>query len=67
MVDKFEKKLARAERIGRRDRIEHAPPIGMLPGGKLDVVEPGAPPFQPRVAAPEFSSPIGDLDDYDDL
>lgn len=66
-MDAFEKKLARAQRIGRRDRIVNAPPIGMLPDGKLDVVEPNAPPFQPVILAPTVKGPLGDLDDYDNL
>jgi hypothetical protein len=32
----FPKKQARAERLGRIDRLFNAPPIGFLPNGELD-------------------------------
>jgi hypothetical protein len=36
----FEKKLAEAQRKGRLQRLEHAPPIGFLPDGTLNVIRP---------------------------
>jgi hypothetical protein len=36
----FEKKLNEEQRKGRIQRLEHAPPIGFLPDGTLNVVRP---------------------------
>jgi hypothetical protein len=39
----FEATLARKDAKGFKGRIENSPPIGMLPNGKLNVVESGSP------------------------
>jgi hypothetical protein len=48
----FEATLARKDAKGFKGRIEDSPPIGMLPNGKLNVVEPGSPTFMPTIIAP---------------
>jgi hypothetical protein len=50
---KFETTLARKDAKGSKGGIENSPPIGMLPNGKLNVVEPGSPKFMPTIIAPE--------------
>jgi hypothetical protein len=44
--------LARKEAKGFKGRIENSPPIGMLPNGKLNVVESGSPKFTPTIITP---------------
>jgi type III restriction enzyme len=45
----FERRLTKEQAEGFRARMEEEPPIGMLPDGTLNVVEPGAPPFKPTI------------------
>ena len=48
----FEATLARKDAKGFKGHIENSPPIGMLPNGKLNVVEPGSPKFTPTIITP---------------
>ena len=48
----FEATLARKDAKGFKGRLENSPPIGMLPNGKLNVVESGSPKFTPTIITP---------------
>lgn len=42
-MDDFERQLANEQEVGRKARLEDAPPVGMLPDGTLNVVQEGSP------------------------
>lgn len=45
----FEKQQSKEQKKGIRRRIEDAPPPGMGPDGKLNVIEKDAPAWKPKV------------------
>lgn len=57
----FEKKQAKAEKVGARRRIEDSPPPGMGTDGKLNVVAKDAPVWKPKVVDEDGNEV--DLDD----
>jgi hypothetical protein len=62
------------EEVGTNLRLNDAPGLGMLPDGKLNVVQKGMPRFDPELAIEDDDNAEGseeddfsDLDDIDDL
>lgn len=59
------------EEVGANLRLNDAPGLGILPDGKLNVVQKDAPRFDPDLATDDESTEsdddLSDLDDIDDL
>lgn len=45
----FDEKLDREQKAGIKQRLERDPPIGTLPDGKINYVNPDDPPFEPKI------------------